>query len=146
VVAKVEWHKGEVFPRIGFIVTNRGRPAKRVVRFYNQRGTAAQWIKEGQNAGKGTRLSRHDVVDNQVRLQLLVLAYNLGNVLRQAVVPRAVRHGTLTTWRENKIGAKVVRQARPVIFQRAAVAIPQELFRGMLEGIGRLRLPTPLPG
>ncbi len=40
VVAKVEWHNGELFPRVGFIVTNLSRPAKRVVRFYNQRGTA----------------------------------------------------------------------------------------------------------
>jgi len=56
VVAKVEWHNGELFPRIGFIVTNLGRPAKRVVRFYNQRGTAEQWIKEGKNAVKWTRL------------------------------------------------------------------------------------------
>jgi hypothetical protein len=47
-----EWHNGELFPRVGFIVTNLGRPAKRVVRFYNQRGTAEQWIKEGKNAVK----------------------------------------------------------------------------------------------
>jgi hypothetical protein len=50
VIAKVEWHKGELFPRIGFIVTNLSKPAKNVVRFYNQRGTAEQWIKEGKNA------------------------------------------------------------------------------------------------
>ena len=50
VIAKVEWHRGELFPRIGFIVTNLSRSAKRVVRFYNQRGTAEQWIKEGKNA------------------------------------------------------------------------------------------------
>ena len=48
VVAKVEWHPGELYPRVGFIVTNLGRPAERVVAFYNQRGTAEQWIKEGQ--------------------------------------------------------------------------------------------------
>src|ERR1035437_5643211 len=148
VVAKVEWHNGELFPRVGFIVTNLSRPAKRVVRFYNQRGTAEQWIKEGKNAVKWIRLSCHDFVDNQVRLQLFVLAYNLGNFLRQAVLPRAVRHWTLTTLREKliKIGAKVVRHARQVIFQMAEVAVSRELFRAILEGIGRLRLPTPLPG
>ena len=86
VVAKVEWHNGELFPRVGFIVTNPTRPAKRVVRFYNQRGKAEQWIKEGKNAVKWTRLSCHDFVDNQVRLQLFVLAYNLGNFLWQAVL------------------------------------------------------------
>src|SRR5450759_2538154 len=148
VVAKVEWHNGQLFPRVGFIVTNLTRPAKRVVRFYNQRGAAEQWIKEGKNAIKWTRLSCHDFVDNQVRLQLLVLAYNLGNFLRQAVLPQAVRHWTLTTLREKlvKIGAKVVRHARQVIFQMAEVAIPRELFQTILERIGRLRLPTSVSG
>jgi hypothetical protein len=45
--------------------------------------TAEQWIKEGKNAVKWTRLSCHDFADNQVRLQLFVLAYNLGNFLRR---------------------------------------------------------------
>lgn len=145
VVAKVEWHKGELFPRVGFIVNNLTRSVKQVVRFYNQRGTAEQCIKEGKNAVNWTRLSCHDFADNQARLQLFVLAYNLGNFLRQAVLPRAVRHWTLTTLKEKliKIGAKVVRHARQVIFQMAEVAIPRELFRAILERIGRLRLPTP---
>ena len=118
VVAKVEWHKGELFPRVGFIVTNRNRSARGIVRFYNLRGTAEQWIKEGKNALKWTRLSCHDFVDNQVRLQLFVLAYNPGNFLCQTVLPWAVRHWSLTTLREKliKIGAKVVRHARQVIF------------------------------
>ena len=148
VVAKVEWHKGELFPRVGFIVTNLTRSAKQVVRFYNQRGTAEQCIKEGKNAVNWTRLSCHDFADNQVRLQLFVLAYNLGNFLRQVVLPRTVRHWTLTTLREKliKIGAKVVRHARQVIFQMAEVAVPRELFRAILERIGRLRLPAPVSG
>jgi hypothetical protein len=148
VVAKVEWHSGELFPRVGFIVTNLTRPAKRVVRFYNQRGTAEQWIKEGKNAVKWTRLSCHDFVDNQVRLQLFVLAYNLGNFLRQAVLPRSVRHWTLTTLREKliKIGAKVVRHSRQVVFQMAEVAVPRELFRSILQSIERLRLPAAATG
>jgi hypothetical protein len=45
---------------------NLSRPAKRVVRFYNQRGTAEQWIKEGKNAIKWTRLSCHDFVDRRI--------------------------------------------------------------------------------
>ena len=75
---------------------------------------------------------------------LFVLAYNLGNYLRQAVLPRSVSHWTLTTLREKliKIGAKVVTHARRVIFQMAEVAVPRELFRAILERIGRLRLPT----
>ncbi len=148
VVAKVEWHSGELFPRIGFIVTNLKRPPKAVVRFYNQRGTAEQWIKEGKNAVKWTRLSCHDFVDNQVRLQLFVLAYNLGNFLRQAVLPRSVQHWTLTTLREKliKIGAKVVRHSKKVVFQMAEVAVPRELFWSILQAIGRLRLSVTTSG
>jgi len=50
VVVKVEWHQGELYPRVGFIVTNLRRSAERVVKYYNQRGTAEQYIKEGKNA------------------------------------------------------------------------------------------------
>ena len=118
------------------------------MRFYNQRGTTEQWIKEGKNAVKWTRLSYQDFVDNQVRLQLFVLAYNLGNFLRQAVLPPAVRHWTLTTLREKliKIGAKVVRHSRKIIFQMAEVAVPRELFRDILKAIERLKLATVLSG
>ena len=144
VVAKIEHHKGELFPRVGFIVTNLRRKAWQVVKFYNGRGTAEQWIKEGKNAVKWTRLSCHDFVDNQVRLQLFALAYNLGNFLRRLALPRSVKHWSLTTLREKliKIGAKVVAHSRYVIFQMAEVAVPRGLFRAILERIRRLKPPS----
>lgn len=148
VVAKVEWHQGELFPRVGFIVTNLGGGAAGVVWFYNGRGTAEQWIKEGKNAVKWTRLSCHDFVDNQVRLQLFALAYNLGNFLRRSALPVGVQHWSLTTLREKliKIGAKVVHHARSIVFQMAEVAIPRKVFRLILERIRRLRVPTAASG
>ena len=57
VVAKIEWHAGELFPRIGFIVTNLRRKSSNVVKFYNKRGTAEQGIKEGKYAVGWTRMS-----------------------------------------------------------------------------------------
>ena len=87
VVAKVEWHRGELFPRVGFIVTNMTAGPEGVVRFYNGRGTAEQWIKEGKYALNWTRLSCHRFVANRVRLSLFVLAYNLGNFLRRSCLP-----------------------------------------------------------
>jgi len=63
-VAKVEWHPGELFPRLGFIVTNLTRLPSNVVEFYNGRGTTEQWIKQGKHALHWTRLSCHDFVDN----------------------------------------------------------------------------------
>ena len=110
VVAKVEWHPGELYPRVGFIVTNLARPAERVVTFYNQRGTTEQWIKEGKGAIKWTRLSCHSFAANAVRLQLHALAYNLGNFMRTLALPKAAEPWSLTSLREKliKIGAKVV--------------------------------------
>jgi hypothetical protein len=48
----VDWHPGELYPRVGFIVTNLARSAERVVAFYNQRGSAEQYVEEGKNAIK----------------------------------------------------------------------------------------------
>ena len=119
--------------------------SRRVVKFYNGRGTAEQWIKEGKNAVKWTKLSCHDFMDNQVRLQLFALAYNLGNFLRRLALPPRVKHWSLTTLREKliKIGAKVVSHAKYVIFQMAEVAVPDKLFREILRRIHRLREPVP---
>ncbi len=141
VVAKVEWHRGELYPRVGFIVTNLRTWPEAVVAFYNQRGTAEQWIKEGKYALKWTRLSCHRFDANQVRLQLFALAYNLGNFLRRLALPPGVKHWSLTTLREKliKIGAKIVHHARYVTFQMAEVAIPHKLFREILRRIARLK-------
>ena len=95
VVAKVEWHQGELFPRVGFVVTNLNLPPAGVTHFYNGRGTAEQWIKEGKYALNWTRLSCHRFVANQVRLWLFVLAYNLGNFMRRLTLPESVKHWSL---------------------------------------------------
>jgi hypothetical protein len=145
VVAKVEWHQGELYPRVGFIVTNLTRPNKRVVKFYNGRGTAEQHIKEGKNAIRWTRLSCNAFRHNAVRLQLHALAYNLANFLRTLALPEEVEQWSLTTLREKlvKIGARIVRHGRYVVFQLAEVAVPRALFAEILRRIDRLRLKQP---
>jgi Transposase DDE domain group 1 len=148
VVSKVEWHQGELYPRVGFIVTNLTRPNRRVVRFYNGRGTAEQHIKEGKNAIRWTRLSCHAFRHNAVRLQLHALAYNLANFLRTLALPQEVEHWSLTTLREKlvKIGARIVRHGRYVVLQLAEVVVPRALFAEILRRIDRLRpRPPPLP-
>src|SRR3954453_10720466 len=45
VVAKVEWHPGELDPRVGFLVTNLARPPERVVAFYNGRGSGSERVR-----------------------------------------------------------------------------------------------------
>ena len=105
IVAKVEHHRGELFPRVGFIVTNMALPSRSVARFYNKRGTAEH---------HGTRLSCHRFRANEVRLQLSVLAYNLGNLWRRLVLPPRVKHWSLTSLQQRlvKIGGRLVKHAR----------------------------------
>src|SRR5437879_2449331 len=107
VVAKVEHHAGELFPRVGFIVTNLTLPSRAVVRFYNKRGTAEQWIKEGKQAVKMTRLSCHRFRPNEGRLWLSVIAYNLGNHWRRLALPRRIGNWSLTSLQQ-----RLVRHAR----------------------------------
>jgi hypothetical protein len=145
VVAKVEWHQGELFPRVGFIVTNLWAKPEGVVHFYNGRGTAEQWMKEGKYALKWTRLSCHRFVANQVRLQLFILAYNLGNFLRRLALPKAVKEWSLQSVQLKliKTGARLVRHARRLVFQMAEVAVPGDVWAAVLGRISCLRL---LPG
>jgi hypothetical protein len=143
VVAKVEWHPGELYPRVGFIVSNLARSPEGIVAFYNQRGTCEQHIKEGKNAIKWTRLSCRTFAANAVRLQLHALAYNLGNFMRTLAMPKTADPWTLTSLREKliKIGAKVVAHGRYVTFQMAEVAVPRQMFAEILSLIARLRAP-----
>ncbi len=111
------------------------------------------------NFGRQSRLARYEDVNdaepvvggrasmknNQARLQLFALAYNLANFLRRLAVLRGIRHWTLTTLREKliKIGAKVTRHSKYVTFQLAEVAVPRDLFAVILERINRLAIPPP---
>jgi hypothetical protein len=74
-----------------------------------------------------TRSDRHDV---------------LANFLQQLVLPKPIQGWTLTTLRDKvvKIGAKVVRHSKYVIFQLAEVAVPRQRFAVIVDRIGQLRL------
>ena len=102
-----------------------------------------QWIKEGKLALRWTRLSRRAFRDNAVRLQLFALAYNLADFLRSLALPDTIAQWTLSTLREKlvKIGARIVRHGRYVVFQLAEVAVPRKLFATILRRIDRLRGP-----
>ncbi|MGD1158430.1 MAG: IS1380 family transposase [Terriglobia bacterium] len=144
VVAKVEFHFGELFPRVGFIVTNLETDSQAVVRFYNKRGTAEQWIKEGKQAIKITRLSCHRFRSNEVRLWLSVLAYNLGNLWRRLVLPKRIDHWSPTGLQQRlvKTGGRLVKHARYYWLLLAESHLTRRLFGAMLGRIARLQFPT----
>ena len=113
VVGKVEFHFGELFPRIGFIVTNLETPSRAVVRFYNKRGTAEQWIKEGKQAVKMTRLLSPFSLQRSAA-SLSLLAYNLGNFWRRLVLLQRIENCSLTSLQQRlvKTGGRLVKHAR----------------------------------
>ena len=142
-VAKVEFHFGELFPRVGFIVTNLETDSRAVVRFYNKRGTAEQWIKEGKQAVKMTRLSCHRFRSNEVRLWLSLIAYNLGNLWRRLVLPKRINNWPLTSLQQRlvKTGGRLVNHARYYWLLPAEGHLSRRLFSSMLRTISALPLP-----
>ena len=124
---------------MGFIVTNMTAGPEGVVRFYNGRGTAEQWIKEGKYALNWTRLSCHRFVANRVRLSLFFWRTTLGTSS-----PAVSAQGG-----QALVAAECAGQAdqdgRPsgtalprLIFQLSEVSVPRRLFQEVLDRISRL--------
>ena len=63
------------------------------------------------------------------------------NFLRTLALPAEVEHWSLTTLREKlvKIGARIVRHGRYVVFQLGEAAVPRALFAEILRRIDQLR-------
>jgi hypothetical protein len=144
VVAKVEHHAGELFPQVGFIVTNLTLPSQTVVRFYNKRRTAEQWFKEGKQAVKMTRLSCHRFRSKEVRLGLSVIAYNLGNLWRRLVLPPRIGNWSLTSLQQRlvKTGGRLVKHARYYWLLLAESHLTRRLFGAMVRRIEALPMPA----
>ena len=144
VVAKVEFHVGELFPRMGFIVTNLSLSSRAVVRFYNKRGTAEQWIKEGKQATHWTRLSCQRFRANEARLQLSLLAYNLGNLWRRLVLSKRIDAWSLTSLQQRlvKTGGRLIKHARYYWLLPAESHLTRRLFGSMLRRIAALPSPA----
>jgi len=140
VVAKVEFHCGELFPRVGFIVTNLALDNRAVVRFYNKRGTAEQWIKESKQAVALTRLSCHRFRANEVRMWLSLIAYNLGNLWRRLALPTRVATWSLTSLQQRlvKTGGRLIQHARYYWLLLAESHLTRRLFAGVLAKIAML--------
>jgi hypothetical protein len=82
VICKIEWHSGELFPRVGFIVSNSKLTAEEIVKVYNGRGEVENRIKEGKNTLRWDKTSCHRFDANHARLKMGVLAYNLLHMIR----------------------------------------------------------------
>ena len=144
VVAKVEFRYDELFPRVGFIVTNLEADNRAVVRFYNKRGTAEQWIRAGKEAVKLTRLSCHRFRANEVRLWLSVIAYNLGNLWRRLALPRRIDAWSLVSLQQRlvKTGGRLVKHARYYWLLLAEGHLTRRLFGAIARRLLALSVPA----
>jgi len=144
VVAKIEFHCGELFPRVGFVVTTLATDSRAVVRFYNKRGTAEQWIKEGKQAVKMTRLSCHRFRANEVRLWLSIIAYNLGNLWRRLGLPKRIDSWSLTSLQQRliKTGGRLVKHARYYWLLLAEGHLTRRLFGAIVQRLTTLSVPA----
>lgn len=144
VVAKVEFRYDELFPRVGFIVTNLETYNRAVVRLYNKRGTAEQWIKAGKEAVKLTRLSCHRFRANNVRLALSLIAYNLGNLWWRLALPRRIETWSLVSLQQRlvKTGGRLVRHTRYFWLLLAEGHLRRRLFGAILRRLEALSVPA----
>jgi hypothetical protein len=142
VVAEVEWHPGELYPRVGFIVTNLARPAERVVAFYNQRGTCEQFIKEGKGDKMDSAImsylcrQRGSPAASCTGLQSRQFHANPGDAKdREAVVADQLAREADQDRREGRS------YGRYITFQLAEVAVSRQMFANILSLIAQVRTP-----
>jgi hypothetical protein len=138
VVAKAEFHFGELFPRVGFIITNLSLASRAAVRFYIKRGTAEQWIKEGKRA------TLDPTIVSSIPSEWSLLAYNLGNLWRRLVLPKRIDAWSLTGLQRQlvKTGGRLIKQARYYWLLLAESDLTQRLIGSMLHRIAALLSPA----
>ncbi|TGA95364.1 IS1380 family transposase [Sporolactobacillus shoreae] len=145
VVVKLERPEGELFFHPTFIVTNMSLPAKRVVKFYQNRGTMENLIKEGKNGFAFDQLSSSRFEANAAKLQIRVLASNIQAGFRLLCLPKALKEKVLrmdtVRLRLIKIAGKLVRSGRYLIFRLCSHCLYQKTFWQTLTNIRRLPIP-----
>lgn len=143
--AGVEWRPGELYPRVGFIVTTMARSAETVVSFYNRRCACEQGIREDGGAIRWTRQSCRSFAASAVRLRHHALAYNPGDLARMPAKPQPIKERSPTNRKQRPIviGAKVVSHGRYVAFQMAELSIARSRFADIPRPIPELR-PAPV--
>jgi len=141
VVCKIEKPLGQIVHMNTFIVTNMDLAPEGIIKFYCNRGSMENLIKEGKNGFDFAAVSSRSEVVNANRLQIRALAYNLFNWFRRLALPKELRKHMVDTIRLKlfKVAARVVRSARYVIFKLCSSCPYKSAIYETLENIRRLR-------
>lgn len=137
VVVKVEKPHNQFDYQHAFIVTNMELAPKEILKFYCNRGTMENFIKESKNGFNFIKTSSHSKIVNANRLQLHVLAYNLFNWFRRLVLPKSMGKMQIDTIRIKliKIASRVIRTARYIVFKLCSSCPYQKEFYETLHSI-----------
>lgn len=141
VIVKIEKPADQLVYTHTFIVTSiKDWTQKEIVRFYCQRGTMENFIKEGKNGFAFGKMSSSEYQANANKLQQMMLAYNLNNWLRRICFPEHNRSDRIETIRTKiiKIAARIVKTGRYIYYKLAEGCPNKKLFFKVLDNIQSL--------
>jgi hypothetical protein len=140
VVVKVEKPYNQLTNQYAFIVTNMELTPEEILKYYCNRGTMENFIKECKNGFDFSSTGSKSKIVNANRLQLHVLAYNLFNCFRRLVLPEKMKKMRIDTIRLKliKIASKIIRSARYIYFKLCSSCPYKEEFNEVLKNIRQL--------
>ena len=134
---------GELLFKHSFIVTNFSEniSAKRVFETYNKRGTMENYIKEAKNSFFFDKTDSPRFIENEARMMISLLAYNLVNFLRTLCFEPKSKGLQVDTirFRLFKVAGKLVSTARQVYLKLSISHVYQREFYAVFRQIQRVR-------
>ena len=134
---------GELLFKHSFIVTNFSEniSAKRVFETYNKRGTMENYIKEAKNSFFFDKTDSPEFLENEARMMISLLAYNLVNFLRTLCFEPKSKGLQVNTIRLRlfKVAGKLVNTARQTYLKLSSYHVYQREFYAVFRKIQRIR-------
>ena len=134
---------GELLFKHSFIVTNFSEniSAKRVFETYNKRGTMENYIKEAKNSFFFDKTDSPEFLENEARMMISLLAYNLVNFLRTLCFEPKSKGLQVNTIRLRlfKVAGKLVTTARQIYLKLSSSHVYQREFYAVFRQIQRIR-------
>ena len=134
---------GELLFKHSFIVTNFSEniSAKRVFETYNKRGTMENYIKEAKNSFFFDKTDSPEFLENEARMMISLLAYNLVNFLRTLCFEPKSKGLQVNTIRLRlfKVAGKLVNTARQTYLKLSSYHVHQREFYAVFRKIQRIR-------
>lgn len=143
VVVKIEKPEGQCIYNYTFVVTNMTLFPEDIIKFYCNRGTMENFIKEGKLGLFFDKMSSTDFITNANKLQEMVLAYNLNNWFRNLCLDKTPMESmTIETIRTKiiKIAAKITKGSRYLKFKLCSSCPYKEYFWRILDKIKAIPL------